>query len=332
MEFGRVQNIEGIDLCLPPDHPDTSTVLGPDGHGAQSLGKLESGELKSEASGAPIGPGGTGMGLRVSVGLPAWNDRGIARRICPKGTPEQRRLECYSRLYNAIELNSSGYALSASNASVWAARTPHGFLFYPKVPRTITHGGDLVRAGGLFREFCAAAAAFGDRLGICLLQFPEEFGPSRLRELEAFLRAHAGSLPLAVEVRHRGWFANAAAREAYFGLLAELRMCAVIVDVPGRRDLLHQRLTVPHALIRFSGHDRSPRDRARLDDWVSRLKAWTGLGLRRAGFFLHHVPDSVSVDWASDFVEGMNRVLGLDMEVPRLPEEMEPQLDLFGAP
>jgi uncharacterized protein YecE (DUF72 family) len=265
------------------------------------------------------------------LGLPIWNDPEIARRICPKGTTASGRLECYARSFNAIELNSSGYALSASNAANWAAKTPPGFLFYPKVPRAVTHGGDLARAGGLYLEFCRAAAAFGDRLGIGLMQFPEGFGPSRFRELETFLRMHVGSIPLAVEVRHGGWFANAAAREAYFSLLAELGVIAAIVDVPGRRDLLHQRLTTPRILVRFSGHDRSEKDRARMKDWVSRLKAWKDLGLRDATLFLHHVPESVSVEWASDFVLAMNGALDLDLKVPGIREEMEPQLDLFGG-
>jgi uncharacterized protein YecE (DUF72 family) len=234
-------------------------------------------------------------------------------------------------MFNAIELNSSGYALSASNASAWAAKTPPGFLFFPKVPRTITHNGDLSRVGGLYLEFCAAAAEFGDKLGTCIMQFSEDFGPSRFKELEAFMRAHAGRLPLAVEVRHRGWFANARAFEAYFGLLAEFGVIAVIVDVPGRRDLLHQRLTMPQALVRFSGHDRSDPDRARIEDWVFRLRSWREFGLRKVAFFLHHVPDFVSVEWASDFVSGLNTGLGLDIVVPQVLEDSEPQLDLFGV-
>lgn len=323
MEFGRVASIEGIDLRLPPDDPATAAVL----------------QARARGGGLPgdpgAGPGARGGGRpEVYVGLPLWNADRIAEQLCPEGAPKHQRLACYARAYNAIELNSSGYALSARNAAAWAAQVPEGFRFCPKVPRDITHGADLRRAGGLYEDFVQAAMAFGDKLGTALLQFNErDFGPWRFRELEAFLRAHGRRLPLAVEVRHREWFSQPAAREALFGLLAELGLVAVIVDVPARRDLLHQRLTVPEAFVRFGGHDRGGRDLARIGAWADRLKAWMDLGLRRLHFFPHHIPEWESVAWADDFVAACNRAQGSEVIAPRaLPEKKpEPQLDLFGS-
>ena len=192
----------------------------------------------------------------------------------------------------------------------------------PKVPRDIIHGPNLERAGDKYASFCKAVEAFGDHLGTVLLQLEEKsFGPWRLKELEGFLRTRGTRLPLAVEVRHKDWFANERAREAYFGLLAELGISAVIVDTPGRGDLVHQRLTVPEVFIRFAGHDRSIQDLDRRQAWADRIKAWINMGLRRVHLFTHHVPDHLSADWATDFISVLNRTCSFDLKAPTLVSE-----------
>ncbi len=201
----------------------------------------------------------------------------------------------------------------------------------PKPPQTITHGANLEQAGELYKNFCDIAGGFGPNLGTVLFQLEERFGPSRFRELEAFLRAHGARLPLAVEVRHKDWFAIEKHREAYFGMLAELGISAVIVDTPGRRDLVHQRLTIPEAFIRFSGHDRSAGDLARIGEWAKRIKVWTDMGLQRLHFFTHHDPDYLSADWAVDFIIAVNKSCGLDLKVPTLIPDLggKSQRDMF---
>jgi uncharacterized protein YecE (DUF72 family) len=317
MEFGRVSSIEDVNLDLPPDHPDTPALLGK----ASRPGNLN------------VSEGAGSHSPEVLVGLPTWG-MDVARRLYPKGTTPARRLAAYAGMFNSIELNATGYAYTAETIPKWASQVPSGFKFCPKVPRDITHGPNLENAGGLYAEFCEAMKGFGDKLGTVLLQFEEKaFSPWRFRDLEAFLRAHGSRLPLAVEVRHKDWFAKEKSREAYFGLLAELGIPAVIVDAPGRRDLVHQRLTAPEAFIRFSGHDRSVRDLARVQEWAERIKVWMDMGLRKVNVFAHHVPEDVSADWAVDFITSLNRTCGLDLKAPALVSEapQRPQMDLFDA-
>lgn len=303
MEFGRVTDISGIDLGLPPDDPATARVLG----------------------GAPAAE------FSAQVGLPVWNDDALARRLAPAGVPKGNRLRAYSRLFDCIELNSSGYALAPANARAWSAETPPGFRFHPKVPRDISHSLDLSRVHGLYEDFARTALLFGDRLGTALLQFPESFGPARLRELEGFLRPNAFLLPLAVEVRHPAFFAPGRAREALFGLLEETGVSAVLTDAPGRRDAVHMRLATRQAFLRFCGHDRSPPDLARLEGWTERFRSWRGQGLERLVVIAHHVPVHISADWAAGFASALNRALGTRLTPPRLLPEGDPQLDLFAT-
>ena len=307
MEFGRVADIGDLDLGLPPDHPGTAAVLG----------------ASPDAPGKP----------EIRIGLPVWDNDEIARLLFPKDVPRTQRLRAYARQFNAIELNSSGYGLAERSMAKWVSETPPDFRFCPKVPRTVSHSGDLTRATAAYAEFFHTASRFGSRLGRIHLQFPESFGPGRFRELEIFLRANAIRHPLAVEVRHPAWFSRPEIREDYFAMLAELGLTAVIDDTPARRDLIHQRLTVPEAFIRFSGHDRSGKDLHRLEEWVERIRIWLDQGLKRLWFFPHHVPEHVSVDWAVDLITAMNRACGFDLPAPRLLARIEePQTDLFAQP
>lgn len=321
MEFGRVKDIRGFDLALPPDDPATSRILR--------------GAGRETGPGTDPGPGaGKSGGLDVLLGLALWNDNEMARLLCPAGTPRNRRLHCYSRQFNAIELNTSGYGLAPANVRTWAAQTPPGFRFLPKAPRDVTHGPDLTRAHDLYEEFGRAALGFGDRLGTVLMQFPESFGPSRFRELESFLRVNAFLLPLAVEMRNRDWFMQRGPREAWFALMEELGIAAAITDTPGRRDAVHMRLTSRQAFIRFSGHDRSEPDLLRIRDWAGRLKVWMDQGLERLHLTFHHVPDYVSAEWAADFIRELNLALDLDLPVPKLGRgnaQESPQTDLFAS-
>lgn len=291
MEFGKVAGLSNVDVTLPPDDPATATVL--------AAGK---------------GGGRT----RLFVGCPLWNDPALARKFMPKGAPASARLVHYATQFNAIELNASGYGLEAAEAGRWASLVTPGFLFCPKVPMDVSHARNLDVTESAFDRFLGAAGCFGDHLGPTFLQFPDSFGPSRLPELERLLRRHAAKLPLAVELRHPAWFNDPRRRDALFGLLRELGLAAVITDAPGRRDVVHQRLTAPWAFIRFSGHDLSPKDVKRLDDWAGRIQGWLDAGLESLYFFLHHEPKHFSIDWSARFIETLHRVCGAGPALPRL--------------
>lgn len=297
MEFGRVEDLSNVDVTLPPDHAATAAVL--------AAGKA------ARAAAKP----------RVYVGGPIWNDATMARKLAPPGVSLSDKLAVYAACFNSVELNASGYGLSAASAAGWAKSVDEGFLFCPKIPRDISHGRNLEVTGEAYDRFVAAAGAFGDHLGMAFLQFSESFGPSRFAELSSFLRAQARKIPLALELRHVAWFNDASRSGPLFDLLSEHGVAAVLTDVPDRRDLLHMRLTTPTAFIRFSGHDLGPKDLRRVDDWVARLKTWLDRGLRTLYFFPHHEPKHFSVDWCVRFLEAA-AAAGLD--VPAAPKLREP--------
>lgn len=304
MEFGKVADAGGIDFRLPADHASVARILA--------------------ASKA-----GTG-GPRVFAGCPVWQDDALARKVCPPGTPKSKRLAAYARQFETAELNSTGYALNPDQAREWAAAVPAGFRFCPKIPRDVSLARDLDAVRAAFARACVdLAAAFGDRLGAVLLQFPDGFGPSRFGELERLLAVARPAFPLAVEVRHAAWYRNPAWTDRLAALLEKNNAAMVITDAPGRRDVIHMRLTAPWAFVRLNGHDGGGTDLRRLDDWAERLGAWLGKGLREAWFFPHLDPVDQTADLVVHFLRGLKARTGLDLRIPRLnADEEEPRLAL----
>jgi uncharacterized protein YecE (DUF72 family) len=300
MDFGRIKNAGNVDFTLPPDHPATARVLAK----------------------------GDGGALRAYVGCPIWQDDAMARKLCPPRTPKTKRLACYGKQFNALELNSTGYGLARERVEKWSADVPDGFRFCPKVPMEVTHGSNLDWVKDSFARYCGDAEAFGKRLGMLFLQFPEQFGPDRFAELERLLATRKAGVPLAVEVRHAAWFREGEWRDRLFDMLEEQGVTGILSDTAGRRDALHQRLTTSTAFIRFNGQDME-RDPRRLEEWAGRIRKWKDRGLRELYFFPHMDPKDMTVELSAYFIKSLNALAGLKLKEPRLIEEIEePSLGL----
>ncbi|MDB5106602.1 MAG: hypothetical protein JWP91_4291 [Fibrobacteres bacterium] len=312
MDFGKLKDVRDIDFTLPPDDPATASVLA---KASAASPATQAGTSATDRTG--FNP------LRVHIGCPVWQDEDLARKLCPKGTAKARRLACYSRQFNALELNSTGYGLDQGRIRHWAGETPPGFRFCPKVPRDVTHVPNLDGVWDLYDSHCEAAEAFGSRLGFFLMQFPEAFGPSRFAELERFLQAKASRLPLAVEVRHPAWFLNEKWKHRLFDLMEAHGVASVLTDTAGHREVLHQRLTTRSAFIRFNGVAVGAGDFRRLDEWAARIRSWMDQGLDDLYLFAHLDPVGDSAELAAHFIRSLKAATGLDLAEPRIRNEAE---------
>lgn len=267
MKFGKLQDISKVDFRLPPDPPGQ----------AQRLAKVT-------ASGAPP---------QLFIGCTGWSMKEWVGHVYPKGTRAKDFLKAYSRQFNTIELNTTHYRIpNAPTVDKWYRESTADFKFCPKVPQTISHSRSLGLGTGLISAFCEAIAGLKEKLGCCFLQLPPYYDASRLAQLEQFLEAFPGSIPLAVEVRHESWFSEPDNRDKLFYTVAESGCSLVITDVAGRRDVLHMGVTNGLAMVRFVGNGLHPTDYERANDWVARLQRWFQSGLQEAYFFPHQ-PDNV---------------------------------------
>ncbi len=161
---------------------------------------------------------------RIIVGTAGWS---IPRAVSGSFRGDGSHLERYSRVLDGAEINSSFHRSHAPKTyERWAASTPASFRFSVKVPRTITHDGELRRARPLIEQFLQETAALGPKLGALLVQLPPSLAYNARVAGSFFdiLRARHGG-PVVCEPRHPTWFEPAAER-----LLMTYRVSRVATD------------------------------------------------------------------------------------------------------
>ena len=199
------------------------------------------------------------MSGRILVGTSSWADPGFVKEWYPPGMAAKERLPWYAQRFEAVELNSSFYAVpDRSTVHKWVNDTPEGFVFDVKAHRALsrhaarldslppdlrdgaeTTGRGRVRltreleralVGRLIEETGPLADA--GKLGAYLLQLTPAFAPHRheLEELDGLVEGFAPHR-LAIELRHRGWVRDKR-RERTLSWFEDRGVTFVAVDAP----------------------------------------------------------------------------------------------------
>jgi len=208
----------------------------------------------------------------------------------PPGTPKSAYLEAYARHFATVEIDSTFYATPrASVVAGWRERTPSGFRFSAKFPKSITHDRKLEGAQAEAEGFVRTMQLLGDKLGVLTLQFAYDFTPDLAPRLDDFL----GRLPqgprYAVEVRNRGWL------KPDLGEMLSGHGAALVLQ-----DLFYMPrmtwITAPFTVIRWLGRrsdiehfgriqiDRTPE----LTSWGERVRQFLDDGIEVYGYFNNH--------------------------------------------
>jgi uncharacterized protein YecE (DUF72 family) len=174
--------------------------------------------------------------MKVRVGTAGWTVPKVHQQlflVTREGT-KTSHLERYARRLDCVEINSSFHRPHRrSTWERWAAMTPENFRFAVKLPKTITHTGKLIKAGGELLRFFEAVAGLGEKLGPVLVQLPPKlaFEEAVAREFFATVRElHSGAI--ALEPRHASWFTPVAE-----GLLRSFEIGRVAADPPKGSEL-----------------------------------------------------------------------------------------------
>jgi len=308
MEFGRVtpQELATVDFTLPPD---TALTLS---------------TLTTAKSSKP---------LEVRVGCAKWGRKEWVGQIYPLKTKEANFLDEYVKHFDCIELNATFYNVYGPDTiTKWKAKADSNpdFKFCPKFSQSISHIRRLKNAEDITTSYYEGVMAFGDKLGPMFLQLSDNYTPKSFPELKAYLEQLPKDVPVFVELRHKEWFAVPENSEKVFKLFHDLNIGAVITDATGRRDVVHMNLPTPHAFIRFVGNGlvggNFDSDKARLDEWVARIKQWQQQGLRSVWFFMHQHDERYSPILADYVTDELNKALGTQLLRPKF---IEAQSTLF---
>lgn len=287
MKFGKVDDPSSIHFDLPPDHISTKDLL--------------------EKYGTNAPPA-------IYVGSAKWNRKDL-KNFYPRGTKDE--LLYYATQFNAIEMNSTFYRIFPQEQIIkWRDKTPSNFKFFPKIYQGISHFKQLKDVSESVDQFLASIIHFEEKLGTVFLQLNERFKPTAFEKLEKFIIEWPTDVDLSIEVRHEEWYSDPLIANKLSELLEKHGIGNTIVDTPGRRDLLHMRLTTPRPFIRFVS-TTLVYDISRIDQWVERISKWNNEGLEQIGFFVHQAMEEDAQLLASYLVKRLNEVLGLELTVPQ---------------
>jgi len=197
--------------------------------------------------------------VAIVVGTSSWADPGFVEYWYPQGLSPKERLPFYAERFDAVELNSSFYAIPAeSTAEGWAKTTPDGFRFDVKLHKLLSHHAaqlkelptdlrdeaetnnrgrvlaDAALVDEMVRRTAEAFRPLGDagKLDAYLLQLSPAFDPRRndLDELAPVIDGLSPT-PVAIEFRRRSW-ASSKRFEGVLDWLSSHDAGFVCVDTP----------------------------------------------------------------------------------------------------
>ncbi len=304
MEFGKLADVSKVDFTLPHHDPRNEEHWSP-----------------SDLIDDP----------HLYIGLPRWASKVWLGDLYPNKTRQADYLRHYAQTYNTIELNSTHYRIPKHEiVQRWRDMTPSSFRFCPKIPQSISHYHKLLASGQL-SSFIDAIAQFEDKLGCSFVQLPHYFGPALMTNLVEFLNQWPESFPLAIEFRNESWFDHQLLIGEAYELLARKKVSCVITDVAGRRDVSHNSLPVPIAMLRFVANGLHETDYIRFQAWQKRIDEWRKSGLSELYFFVHQPEDDQTHTFGKFVIDQFQRQFGFSYEAELLEQEAKKgnQMSLF---
>jgi len=147
----------------------------------------------------------------IRIGTAGWAIPSNYQELFAK---EGSTLERYARVLNAVEINSSFHRHHREQTyERWASSVPKAFRFSVKVPRALTHEGELTPDPQVLDRFAAEIRSLGGKLGVLLVQLPPKLAFDA-KSATRFFKALRKRLdvPLALEPRHPSWGLEGAER------------------------------------------------------------------------------------------------------------------------
>ena len=277
-----------------------------------------------------------------------WANRDWVGRYFPAGLPTGGELEAYAKWCNAVEGNTTFYALPKRTAvERWATQVPGDFRFLLKLPRTITHDRRLRNAEAELAEALDRFEPLGDVMGPVSIQLPGSFGPEDVAVLDRFLARLPQDFSWGVEVRHPD-FSNGDHQERTINdLLFGHGVNRIIIDTraffagpsltPAEQEATHRKPRLPvravatadQPVVRFVGQTDAAPNPGFWARWVTTVAGWIDQG-KRPIFFAHTPDNAVSPALCRQFHDQVAEVV--DGLTP-LPDPHAPapgdQLEIF---
>lgn len=284
---------------------------------------------------------------RLRFGLPMWFMESWRGNLLARQQTGSTALNDYSQVFASVEGNTTFYGLpDTQRLENWCQQVSESFRFCFKVPGQISHSDDIAAAyvshDASWQRF---TRALGHQLGCVMLQLPGHFSPQRMTELVRLLELMRTSsdYPIAVELRHQGFFDKDKHEKTLLRLLHDLDVDRVIFDSRGLfqdnsddprvldarrkkpRMPVHPIATSNTPVVRFIGHSDWQHNRVYLQQWQQKITVWLQQG--KCPYVFIHTVGNHDVQHFVRFIESLWNIPKQDW-----PGECEAgqHQDLFG--
>ncbi len=215
------------------------------------------------------------------MGCVGWSYDDWVGPFYPEGSQPKDYLPFYSRVFDAVEIDSTFYSLpNAWLVGRWRDVTPEGFAFTVKLPQQITHEKKLRECEEDLTKFYSVLKGLRPKLKCVLAQMPPSFNyRDDYRALSSFIERWieeaeltSGDLKLAIELRNESFF-----RDETYELLTENNICFVWSVNQYTRDFPVE-VTSSFLYLRFIGDRRLTKfDRIQIDRTAELRECWERL-------------------------------------------------------
>jgi uncharacterized protein YecE (DUF72 family) len=248
--------------------------------------------------------------VRLFVGCAQWTHKSWQGRLVAHPLPPHERLRAYAGWCNAVEGNTTFYAVPARDTvATWARQTDPTFRFVMKLPRIVTHDRCLTDVDAEMRAFLTAMEPLGPRTHAVWIQLPASFGPADLTTLARFMRRLPDDHRYAVEVRHPQFFTDPGSAARLEDILARsaaewipFDTVVLFAEPPTtdmERDAWTRKPRVPRRstaltdrpIVRYIGRDDAEQTAKGWQFWADVTAAWLREGRSPTVFI--HTPDNV---------------------------------------
>jgi len=149
--------------------------------------------------------------MDIHIGTSGWSYDHWKEKFYPASMKSSEWLSFYAEEFNSVEVNMSFYRWPTDELlEGWSARTPSGFKFSMKAPRTITHYGRLEDAKIQVKDFYDVTSSLGRKTGCHLFQLPPSFDRTdeNIGSLRDFLEILDARRDNTIEFRHKSWWSE----------------------------------------------------------------------------------------------------------------------------
>jgi uncharacterized protein YecE (DUF72 family) len=145
--------------------------------------------------------------IKWHIGCSGFHYKEWKEEFYPAGLAQSKWFNHYTQHFNTLELNVTFYRFpTLKSLQVWNDKSPEGFSFSSKVPRSITHFKKFVDTERMMDDFyCLLKEGLGNKLSCVLTQLPPQFKYSE-EGLERIIKQLNPGFDNVIEFRNESWW------------------------------------------------------------------------------------------------------------------------------